>query len=112
MDLMDPGPRDDFISFFLRFKIMPYRRLWMMPEQYGGFLQVSGLSYTIDVSVPSGCIADENGICTGMEGERRVKDVKVGEETLDPEKTYILGGFEKAVSPLSVTKILYKRDDL
>ena len=30
-------------------------------------------------------------MCTGFEGERRVKNVRVGGEMLDPEKTYKLG---------------------
>ena len=59
-----------------------------VPEQSGGFMQVSGLEYTIDVSVPSGCVKDENNMMTGIEGERRVKNVTVGGEPLDPAKTY------------------------
>ena len=60
----------------------------------GGFLQVSGLKYTIDTSIPSGVKKDADGLFSGVEGERRVKDVYVlenGEWTqLDPEKTYTL----------------------
>ena len=60
----------------------------------GGFLQVSGLKYTIDTSIPSGVKKDADGLFSGVEGERRVKDVYVlenGEWTqIDPEKTYTL----------------------
>ncbi len=60
----------------------------------GGFLQVSGLKYTIDTSIPSGVKKDADGLFSGIEGERRVKDVYVlenGEWTaIDPEKTYTL----------------------
>ena len=64
----------------------------VVPDETGAFLQVSGMTYEIDMSVESGCKADENGMCTGIEGDRRVKNVKVGDEPIDPEKTYTLGG--------------------
>ncbi len=63
-----------------------------VPAENGGFLQVSGITYTIDVSVPSGCTADERNIFTGVEGPYRVKDVTIGGEPLDPAKTYTLAG--------------------
>ncbi len=61
-----------------------------VPSELGAFLQVSGLSYTIDSKVNNSCKQDENGMFLGVEGERRVKNVKVGEEPLDPKKTYTL----------------------
>ncbi|MBQ6385190.1 MAG: bifunctional metallophosphatase/5'-nucleotidase [Lachnospiraceae bacterium] len=63
-----------------------------VPDENGAFLQVSGLSYEIDSTVDSGCRSDENGMCTGIEGDRRVKKVRVGDEELDPGKTYSLAG--------------------
>ncbi|MCR4764356.1 MAG: bifunctional metallophosphatase/5'-nucleotidase [Lachnospiraceae bacterium] len=65
-----------------------------IPEETGGFLQVSGLSYEIDVSVPSGCESDRNGMCTGIRGERRVRNVKVGEEAIDPDKVYTVASIK------------------
>ena len=59
-----------------------------LPGEFGGFLQVSGLTYEIDSTIPSGCKADENSLMIGIEGERRVKNVKVGGETIDPGKLY------------------------
>ena len=59
-----------------------------VPDEHGGFLQVSGLSYEIDVSVPSGCRNDENGMMTGIEGERRVRSVMVNGQPIDPAKFY------------------------
>ena len=61
-----------------------------LPGEYGGFLQVSGISFTIDLSVPSPAQLDENGIFTGLaEGaDPRVKDIMIGEEPIDLEKTY------------------------
>ncbi len=58
----------------------------------GSFLQVSGLKYTIDTSVPSPIKVDSDQMFASIEGERRVKDVYVLEEgeyvPIDPEKIY------------------------
>lgn len=59
-----------------------------LPAEYGGFLHVSGLRYTIDLQVPSSVKLDENGLFASVDGERRVKDVMVGDAPLDPAKTY------------------------
>lgn len=60
----------------------------------GGFLQVSGLKYTIDTSIPSSVVKDSDGLFVEVSGERRVKDVYVeknGEwSLLDPAETYTL----------------------
>ena len=61
----------------------------------GGFLHVSGLKYTIDTSIASPCVADENGLFLSVnEGARRVSDVLVEENgeyvAIDPAKTYTL----------------------
>ncbi len=66
--------------------------------EYGAFLQVSGLKYTIDTSVESSVKLDEDGMFAGVEGERRVKDVYILQDgeyvPLDPEKTYTLASTE------------------
>ena len=58
----------------------------------GSFLQVSGLKYTIDTSVPSPIKVDSDQMFASIEGERRVKNVYVLEEgeyvPIDPEKIY------------------------
>ena len=58
----------------------------------GGFLQVSGLKFTIDTSIPSSVKKDDKGLFVVVDGERRVKDVfveKNGEwQPIDPEATY------------------------
>lgn len=59
-----------------------------LPNDSGGFLQVSGISFEIDMGIASGCIADENGMCIGFSGERRVRGVMVGGEKLDLQKVY------------------------
>ena len=60
------------------------------PAESGAFLQTSGLTYAIDPRVKSGCVKDAVGAFARVEGERRVKNVKIGGEPLDPEKTYKL----------------------
>ncbi len=64
----------------------------MVPEESGAFLQVSGLSYEIDVTIPSSCVADVNGLFDHVAGQRRVKNVKVAGEPIDPNKTYTVAG--------------------
>ncbi len=64
-----------------------------VPDEHGGFAQVSGLTYEIHVQIPSPCKADDAGLMIQpIQGERRVKNVKIGEEPLDPNKTYTLAG--------------------
>lgn len=58
------------------------------PEENGGFLQVSGLSYRIDTSIPSTVVRDEYGNFVKVAGVRRVKNVTVGGEPINPDKTY------------------------
>lgn len=59
-----------------------------VPEENGGFLQVSGMTFEINTLVDNPCKENENGMFTGIEGERRVQNVMVGDEPLNPEKTY------------------------
>ncbi len=56
----------------------------------GGFLQVSGLTYEINPFVKSSVTTNEQGEFTGVSGERRVYNVKVGGVDIDPAKTYTL----------------------
>lgn len=60
------------------------------PDENGGFLQVSGLTYTIDTSVPSTVKTDDNKMFVSVTGARRVKDVKVGGVDIVATKTYKL----------------------
>ncbi len=64
------------------------------PDEFGAFMQVAGLSYEVDVSVPSGCVRDKNGMQAAIQGERRVRNVTVGGEPIDPDKLYTVAGVE------------------
>ena len=61
-----------------------------MPGEFGGFDQVAGLTFEVDATIPTPCTQDDHGFFTGMEEgvERRVRNVLVGGEPIDPEKTY------------------------
>ena len=59
------------------------------PEELGGFLQTSGLTYEIDLNIESPCTSDPvTGAFVSVDGERRVKNVRVGGEPIDPQKEY------------------------
>lgn len=58
------------------------------PKENGGFLQVSGLTYTIKTSVPSSVQLDEKGNFVKVSGAYRVADIKVGDSPIDPAKVY------------------------
>lgn len=60
----------------------------LYPESCNGLLQVSGMAYQIDPSVPSGVVTDASGAFVRVDGERRVKNVTVGEAPIDPNATY------------------------
>ena len=60
----------------------------VVPSENGGFQHTSGLTYEIHTYIESTAKADENGMFAGVEGEYRVKNVKVGGEDLVLDKTY------------------------
>ena len=68
------------------------------PTDFGGYLQVSGMTFSYDPSIESPVVVDMNKDFVKMDGgPRRVRDVKVlngatGEyEPLQPDKTYLVG---------------------
>ncbi|MBR2698703.1 MAG: bifunctional metallophosphatase/5'-nucleotidase [Clostridia bacterium] len=65
-----------------------------VPGECGGFLQVAGLTYEIHSYIESGCKSDDHEMFTGIEGEYRVKNVMVGGEPLDLDKTYALASHD------------------
>ncbi|WP_349674515.1 bifunctional UDP-sugar hydrolase/5'-nucleotidase [Lacrimispora sp.] len=58
------------------------------PKESGGFLQVSGLKYTIKTSVPSSVQVDEKGNFVKVGGAYRVADIMIGDSPLDTSKVY------------------------
>ncbi|SET44207.1 choice-of-anchor I family protein [[Clostridium] polysaccharolyticum] len=53
----------------------------------GGYLQVSGITFDIDSTIPTSVVVD-NGVFAGVKGDYRIQNVKIGGELLDTKKTY------------------------
>lgn len=62
------------------------------PQEYGGFLQVSGLKFTVDSSIPSSVIRDDKGRFIKTDGPRRVSGITVNGRPVDLNKKYTVGG--------------------
>ncbi len=68
----------------------------LYPEENGSFQHVSGITFTLDGSIPSSVVLDENGVFVSVAGDYRVKDVCVLDpdtntyEPLDPDAFYTL----------------------
>lgn len=72
--------------------------MYVGTAESGGFLQVSGLKYTINTQLPSSVVVDDTGAFVEVSGARRVSDVLVENretgayEPIDPNATYTLAG--------------------
>ena len=66
----------------------------VVPGESGGFLQVSGLTYEIHTYIESSVITSDEGMFQSIDGEYRVKNVKIGGEDLDPAKTYTVASHD------------------
>ena len=84
----------------------------LYPEENGGFLQVSGLSYNIDPSVPSSVVLSDEGEFVKVDGAYRVTDVKVGGEPLDLSKTYTLASHNYMLKSGGDGFVMFKDDKL
>lgn len=60
----------------------------LFPEENGGFIHVSGLTYTIDGTIPSSVKLDDKNNFVSVDGEYRVRDIKVDGKDLDLNKEY------------------------
>ncbi|MFA6624536.1 MAG: bifunctional UDP-sugar hydrolase/5'-nucleotidase [Bacilli bacterium] len=58
------------------------------PSEFGGFLQVAGISYEYDTSIPTPVVLDKNSVLSSITGTRRVKNVLINDENIDVNKTY------------------------
>ena len=59
-------------------------------SENGGFLQVSGISFDIDSTIPSSVVMDDKSMFVSVNGDYRVGNVKIGGKPLDLTKTYTL----------------------
>lgn len=71
---------------------------WDIPAENGGFMQVAGMQYTIDSTIPSNVKTTNDGMFESVDGDYRVRDVKVYNketseyEDLKLDETYTVGG--------------------
>ncbi|MBE6683714.1 MAG: bifunctional metallophosphatase/5'-nucleotidase [Ruminococcaceae bacterium] len=64
------------------------------PEEFGSFPHSSGITYELHTYIESGVVTDEFGdfVSINENAARRVQNVKVNGEPLEPDKTYTLSG--------------------
>ena len=78
---------------FLEMAVMNY------PKEDGSFPHMSGVTFSVNKSIPTSVKVDENGFFEKIDGAYRVYNVKVLDKTsgeykaLDPNGKYILAGF-------------------
>ena len=67
-----------------------------LPGEFGGFDHVAGLTFEVDTSIDSPCVQDEKGFFDHVDESmpRRVSNVMVGDEPIDPAKTYKLASHD------------------
>lgn len=82
------------------------------PNEHGAFMQVSGMSYTIDSSVPSGLVIDAKGNFVEIKGERRVKDVKINGKPIDLNGKYTVGGITYVLKDGGNGLVMFKQSKL
>ena len=61
-----------------------------LPEESGGFLHVSGLTFEVNMAVESTVVTDDKNMFIEVAGDRRVQNVLVDGTPIDPEATYTL----------------------
>ena len=62
--------------------------VYAFPDMFGGFLQVSGITFDIDPSVESSVKVDEKQEFISIYGPRRVSNIKINGEPIDYERYY------------------------
>lgn len=88
------------------------------PEENGGFLQVSGIKYTINSSIPSSVKLDENSMFVSVNGKYRVSGIKVlnsktGKyEKLDLKKKYKLAGINYTLKSAGDGFTMFQNDKI
>jgi 2',3'-cyclic-nucleotide 2'-phosphodiesterase (5'-nucleotidase family) len=61
-----------------------------LPSASGGFPQVSGITFDVDISIPTTVVTDKDGLFQKVSGKRRVSNVKINGEDLILDKKYNL----------------------
>ena len=82
------------------------------PEENGGFLQVSGVTYVIDAGIPSSVVLNDEKEFVKVDGAYRVNDVMINGEPLDVEKTYTLASHNYMLKDGGDGFVMFKTDKL
>ncbi len=82
------------------------------PNEHGAFMQVSGISFTVDPSIPSGLVIDAKGNFVEVKGERRVKDVKIHGKPIDLNGKYTIGGSTYVLKDGGNGLVMFKQSKL
>lgn len=63
-----------------------------LPEEFGGFEHVAGLTYEVDPDIKTPCVTDDEEMFVSVDETmpRRVRNVKIGEEEIDQDALYHL----------------------
>lgn len=85
--------------------------------EFGGFLSVSGLKFTVDTSIPSPVTLDENGMFVSIDGDRRVKDVMIlgadGEyAAIDPAAEYTVASHNYLIKESGDGYTMFKDNEI
>ena len=73
---------------------------------------MSGLTYTIDTTIPSGVVTDDKGNFVRVDGEYRVKDVTVNGEPLDVNKTYVVASHDYMLLDGGDGMVMFQGDEV
>lgn len=78
-----------------------------LPDEDGSFMQVSGMKFEVDVSIPSPVVLDEQGLFSHVEGgNRRVGNLRIWDkdsgayQPIDLDKRYTLASFDYQLKEL------------
>lgn len=94
----------DFLETSLRF----------YPLEDGSFPHVAGITFTVDTTIPSSVVVDENGLFISVNGEYRVRDIKVFNretneyEDLDLQKEYTFASHNYFIIDLGGGMTMFK----
>ncbi len=79
-----------------------------LPGEDGTFQHVSGITFDVDVSIPSSVEVNEQGMFIAVNGEYRIKNVKVNGEDIVPDKTYTLASHNYLLKELGGGATMFK----
>lgn len=65
-----------------------------LPANSGGILHVSGMTFTVDTSIPTSTQIDSKEMFNGVTGAYRIRDAKVNGTPIDMDKEYLVAGLD------------------